>query len=446
MRWRLALPLAALAALSAAAPAFGVVAQASDKPAATISLRYTAPPSDSVARTVVLKALGPAPAASTTLVDEEGRTAVRARVQAPLDPACRVTHIRDTGLGDDRWCLQLEDIWAGSEVTGKLSGPKSVVTLKVAARHGLRLPVLVAVLVLLIAAGFVFYNSNLMGERVNRLLLDAQLRRKSSVDCLRTWVEQAKDYLSYARIRSLVAWMRDRGPQRTARARASLMATEQKVGENLPDCPLRRAARDEAARATVSAKDLVSPNGEILDHPATRLEDALLGAAAQVENFDSKVDALMPSVPEDRKSAAEALKRKAHAELATITIHDVDSTLPEMLNQHVAQIRQYTTPGVAGGFLAGTGVGLSTSVAPPTVRDRLVAAADVVAASAPVVIAIVVLMVVATIAALSASYAPKRTFGTAWDYAALGVAVFGSTSVAGIAAAALLWRRTQPHT
>jgi Na+/glutamate symporter len=60
-------------------------------------------------------------------------------------------------------------------------------------------------------------------------------------------------------------------------------------------------------------------------------------------------------------------------------------------------------------------------------------------------LAIVVLMVVATVAALSVSYAPKRAFGTAWDYAALAVGVFGSTSVAGIVAAALLWRRTQPQ-
>lgn len=303
-RW-LTPPFATLAALpllvlgSPAAPA----AQDTSKATATITIRYTTPASGTEAPTVVLESLGPVPAAATTLVDEEGRTTVQAVVQDLSEPTCRTAPVRDTGLGDDRWCLLLRDVRAGSEVTGKLSGAKSVVTLKVAARPGLLLPTVVAVLVLLVAAGFVLYTSNLMGERANRLLLRAQLRRHSDVDKLPAWVEEAKDYLTYARMRALVGWMRERGTQRATRARASLAAAEKDIGTDiLPGCPLRNDARTEAESVTVVATDLVSFKGEVVDHPARQLEDKLRQAAALVRDFNSRATAPKPRPWECRPS------------------------------------------------------------------------------------------------------------------------------------------------
>jgi hypothetical protein len=447
-RW-LAPPFAALASLpllvlgTPAAPA----AQDTSKATATITLRYTTPPSGTDAPTVVLESLGPAPAAATTLVDEEGRTTVQAVVQDLSAPTCRAAPVRDTGLGDDRWCLLLREIHAGSEVTGKLSGAKSVVTLKVAARPGLLLPTVVAVLVLLVAAGFVLYTSNLMGERANRLLLRAQLRRRSDVDKLPEWVEEAKDYLTYARMRSLVGWMRERGKQRATRARASLAAAEKDIGTDIPPgCPLRNDARTEAESVTVVATDLVSFKGEVIDHPARLLEDQLRQAEALVKDFNRKVSDLLPKVPSAQKPLAEAAVQDARDSLATLSALDVESALPERLNKVIAQLQTYSSQAGAMGMQAiGVGNAQDAGLTATIVRERLEAAADIVAASWPVLLAIVVLMVVATVAALSVSYAPKRAFGTAWDYAALAVGVFGSTSVAGIVAAALLWRRTQPQ-
>jgi hypothetical protein len=447
-RW-LAPPFAALAPLPLlilGTPA-ALTAQDPSKATATISLRYTTPPSGTEAPTVVLESLGPAPVATTTLVDEEGRTTVQAVVQELSEPTCRTAPVRDTGLGDDRWCLLLRDVRAGSEVTGKLSGARSVVTLKVAARPGLLLPAVVAVLVLLVAAVFVLYTGNLMGERANRLLLRAQLRRSSDVAKLPEWVEEAKDYLTYARMRSLVGWMRERGKQRATRARASLAAAEKDIGADIPPgCPLRTDARTEAKSVTVVATDLVSFKGEVIDHPARQLEDRLRQAEALVEDFNRKVRDLLPKVPAKQKPLAEAKVKSTRDSLATLSAMDVVSTLPGQLNEAIAQLQSY-------GSQAGTtvmqaiGVGQTQDAASTatTVRERLEAAADIVAASWPVVFAIVVLMVVATVAALSVSYAPKRAFGTAWDYVALAVGVFGSTSVAGIVTAALLWRRAQPQ-
>jgi hypothetical protein len=445
-----ALPLAALAALYILypAPSRAAAAQGSDKATATITLRYTLPPSGARTRMVVLKSLGPAPTAVITLVDEEGRTAVQAEAQDLSKPHCKAARVHDTGLGGDRWCLRLRGVQAGSEVTGKLSGSKSVVTLKVAARHGLRLPTVVAVLVLLLAVGFVLYTSNLMGERTNRLLVDAQLRRRSDVAGLRNWVEEAKDYLTYARIRSLVGWMRERGKQRATRARASLAAAEKDVSLNiLPECPLRNEARTEAKNEEVSATDLVSFKGEVLDHPARELEDTLQRAEVLVKDFNSKVNILLPMVPAPQEDGAKALIQQTRDGLVTLSAADVDSKLVADLNKTIAQLSQYIGASRAAGMLAtGTGATPGPGRATPTAKERLYEAADIVAASWPVVLAIVVLMIVATVAALSTSYATKRAFGTAWDYASLAVAVFGSTSIAGIVAAALLWRRAPAQT
>jgi hypothetical protein len=441
------LPLAILAAFSLfTVPASGTLAaQGAEKATATITLRYTLSPSGAAARTVVLKSLGPPPAASTTLVNEDGRTTVQAEVQDPSTTTCRSAPVHDTGLGDDRWCVLLRDVQAASEVTGKLAGAKAVVTLKVAARDGLLFPTAVAVLVLLLAAGFVFYTANLLGERTHRLLVRAQLRRRSGVAGLPEWVEAARDYLTWARIRSLVGWMRDRGQQRATRARASLAAAESDLSlDILPKCPLRKEARDEAARKDVSATQLISFKGEILEHPAAVLEDALRRAEVLIKDFDGKVKALLPRVPSGQKVLAEALVKRTREGLDTVSAADIQTVMPEKLNETISQLRAYIGSGDATAFLA-TATS-STEPATRTARERLLAAADIVAASWPIVLAIIVLMVVATVAALSVSYAAKRTFGTAWDYAALAVSVFGSTSVAGIVAAALLWRRTQAQT
>ena len=80
------LVLAALMVL-APTPSAASAAQNADKPKATISLRYTLPPSGGRARTVVVESLGPAPMAPATLVDGEGRVAVRAVARDLAEPA-----------------------------------------------------------------------------------------------------------------------------------------------------------------------------------------------------------------------------------------------------------------------------------------------------------------------------------------------------------------------
>ena len=418
--------------------------QGSDRAAASLAVRYSLPPDGGHDRTLVLEALGPAPAGQVTLVDQEGRTSVRVAVLNLSNAACQHAPVRDTGLGEDRWCLQLAGLRAGSEVTGKLSGPSSVVTLKVAARHGLRLPVAFSVLVLLLAAGFVLYTSSLMGERASRLLTMALLRRRSDVAGLRDWAESAKDFLTWERIRSLVGWMRERGRQRATRARASLAAAEEEVsGAGLPDCPLRTSARDEAGSTVVRATDLVSPRGAILDHPAHVLEEALGRAVDLLDDFNTKVELLMPLVPQERMGDAEAKVRQTRASFTTISASDVESALPARLNETTGLLTSYIGQAAASAFMGTRASATSTSIT-TTPRERFREVAEVGAASWPIMAAIVVLMVVATVAALSANYAQKPTFGTATDYTALAVAVFGSTSVAGIVAAALLWRRGRP--
>ena len=331
-------------------------------------------------------------------------------------------------------------------MTGTLSGPASSVTIKVAGRHGLRLPTTVAVLVLLLAAGFVLYTSSLMGERANRLLLRAQLRRRSDVRGLDDWVARAEHFLTWDQMRSLVGWMRARGKQRADKARASLAATEGEIGlEVLPRCPLREAAEAEARRTDVLADELVSDRGELLDLPATRLENELRQAEGLVRSFDAKVETLEPLIPEERKPDAKALVAQSRSGLVALSPGDVESTLPAQLNETIAQLMSYIGPGAPAAFMA-----TEAWAVPPTVtaaaKERIRGAVDFVAASWPILLAIVVLMVVATIAALSTSYARNQTFATAWDYTTLAVGVFGSTSVAGIVTAALLWRRSRPQT
>jgi hypothetical protein len=114
------------------------------------------------------------------------------------------------------------------------------------------------------------------------------------------------------------------------------------------------------------------------------------------------------------------------------------------MNETIKLLRSYIGQGGAVAYM-GTAATAGSAEESPAPRERLRAAVDVVAATWPVMVAIVVLMIVATVAALSASYAPKRAFGTGWDYATLAVGVFGSTSVAGIVTAALLWRRSRPQ-
>ena len=246
---------------------------------------------------------------------------------------------------------------------GTLSGPASAVTIKVAGRHGLRLPATVAVLVLLLAAGFVLYTSSLMGERANRLLLRAQLRRRSNVRGLDDWVARAEDFLTWDQMRSLVAWMRDRGKRRADKARASLAATQEEIGlEILPECSLREAAEAEARRTDVLADELVSDRGELLDLPATRLENDLRQAEGLVRSFDAKVKTLEPLIPEERKPDAEALVAQSRRGLATLSPGDVESTLPAQLNETIAQLMSYIGPGVPAAFMA-----TEAWAAPPTV-------------------------------------------------------------------------------
>ena len=165
-----------------------------------------------------------------------------------------------------------------------------------------------------------------------------------------------------------------------------------------------------------------------------------------IDAFEKSVSELVPRVPKDQRPQAEALVdggRKILSTLSEWNRETVDSQLRDIVGQ-IAGYTEIATEAATVSFLASR-IGLGPVSLTEVARrlqplPGLPAVVEAVRVGAAILGVVVVLMLLATLAALSANYAPDEDFGTAWDYLALALSVTASSSIAGVVAAALLVR------
>jgi hypothetical protein len=418
-------------------------------PSGALTVRFDVDPGTVTTHTVQFLAVGAVPAESVKLVDSEGKHAVTASKQSDAK-ACETAakDERDTGLGDDAWCVKLEGVRAGQSVSGKLAGDGAVVKLTLTARDAWYGPVIAAIIAALVAAALVWTTTYGLSSIVTSKRLKGVVRRhKAKIGGLEAWNEEAADRLTESQRLERVIWMRDRGVPHLKRMRAALKKeVEGATADGIPDNPLLVAARSEAERSDMKVEDLVGPDDEVAVSAAEELLGLVRTVRAGLDDFEAQVELLLPQVPAGKKAEAEATIAVVRQSLTTLSPLRVTQVLDGM-QQAIGQLVEYTAPtdraafaavGISGGARAAA-ARVSAVVASPRVRGFV----DAAGASAAVVVTVLLLMALVVATAVSANWAPKQTFAGFWDYAALVVSVFGSATITGIVSATILLGRTQ---
>jgi hypothetical protein len=434
-------PAALIVALVAASPAPAAT------PSGALTLRFDVDPRAESSHTVRFLAVGDAPDDDVKLVDSEGQHVVTATKSSDAK-ACDSagSDERDTGLGESSWCVTLKGVRAGESVSGKLAGADATVKLTVTARHALLWPAIAAFVAALAAGILVWATTYGLSSLVAGLRRKAAVNRhKGEIQGLEEWDDDATDRLTEAQRLERILWMHQRGVPHLKRMRAALKKEVEAAAREMPENELLRAARHEAGRTDVKVTDLVGPDDEVAVSDAEQLLELVRTARAGLKDFDAQVDLLMPQIPDTSKGDAEALVAQARASLSTLSPLRVGRVL-DGLQEVIDQLIGYAAPDRTAAFavMGMSGPRAAAARASAVLRSPRVAGfVDAAQAGVAVVVLVAALMALVVATALSANWAPKQTFASFWDYAALVVSVFGSATITGIVSAAVLLRSTQ---
>lgn len=439
-----------IAARSVAAALIVAILAASPAPAArpsgALTLRFDVDPGGESTHKVEFLAAGDAPDDAVKLVDSEGQHVVTATKSDAKACDSVGSDERDTGLGTSPWCVTLKGVRAGESVSGNLAGADATVKLTVTARHALVWPAIAASVAAVAAGLLVWATTYELSSLVTGLRRKTAVRRhKGEIQGLEEWDDDAKDRLTEAQRLERIIWMHQRGVPHLKRMRTALNKEVDADTEEMRDTELLRAAREVAGRSDVKVDDLVGPDDEAAVSDAEQHLELLRVARAGIKDFNEQVALLTPQIPDSSKKEAEALVEQGRESLSTLSVLRVGRVL-DGLQEVINQLIGYAAPGRTAAFavMGIPGPRAAAARASAVLRSpRVTGFVEAAQAGVAVVVLVAALMALVVATALSVNWAPKQTFASFWDYAALVVSVFGSATITGIVSAAVLLRPTQ---
>lgn len=398
----------------------------------------------------IVKGARPAPTKPATLRDDSGRHT------GTVEPAAecrgdRLTAFASLPAETEDWCLQLTDVAAGHELTGKVTAAAapdaadSVLTLTVNRRdHWFGLPLLVLVV------GFA------IGALV--ALLKPWLRNPIRSSVLGTLVKDNK-----AKIVGLEGFVRDRkaagdstdaliakvnevvtsGPKVAEAARKEL--SEKLDGPSLPgEHPLLAAAGKEAGRTDHQIGDFYDPAGERVPHPAAELSAALDELPVYekfLEDLRAEVEDLQAGDERDKAAVAvetaqiafDRAAKRSDGEAVAGRLKEARAAVDVAVAHELVGLPLDRRSDVASG-------GADAAPRPPLPLDAAelggarLARVRLVALGGTILV-LGVTLIFSALSIIVTNYLPKVTFDSFPDYFALFTAALGS----GAAGAIILW-------
>jgi hypothetical protein len=390
---------------------------------------------------ISVHAAGPPPAESAYLVNKSGTVSVRV---APVRDTSKCSGAaRYTGRGDPGiWCLDVGSVPLATEVTGQLTGEKTVLSLTVDARHGFMvLPFAVIVLALLLAI-ILAVVPGFLDNSIQRARLADAVRKSHELTGLDSWVRIRLQRGADVKVLiTVVGGLTKNAPQQAKNARATLRDALDGFPTNRP---LYSIAEAEAGKTDLPVTDFVDDDGKAVVHPATRLTDLVRlvkELSGQLDQLDSSIATLDgPYAVNPRREALAA--RRAVETVTTVAAaeaarHDVDvawavytatAANPNSRGLGVTQAAAAAPVPVTTGF----------SPAPRLVEEQ--PSTSLLKAGLWTVSFAVVVGAVTVASAASATYIGKQTFGSGADYLALALAAFGSSAAGAVATVLAYWR------
>jgi hypothetical protein len=402
----------------------------------------------------IVKGAAPGPTGSATLRDTTGEHTAKIEKASACKGERRTAFTNlPAGTKTEDWCLQLTDVAAGHELTGKITAvadaesPNNTLTLTVNRRHGWFWPLVV------LLGGF------LAGVVV--ALFKPWLRRPIRSSVLGTLVSTNKGKLA-----DLEAFVRDRaaagestdttigkvdavvtsGPAIAEDARKELAEGVKAVedGSSLPiGHPLVAAAKQEAERTDHLVADFYDEEGKRVPHPAAELADALVEFPVYLKSLEGlRAEAADLDEGECQRKAAVAVE-KAQVAFSRAAKRSDETDVAARLKEARGAVDAAIAEQLIGLDLtrradsAGSG---EDTPQPPLDHDAAELGGSKLArvrawAFAATVLVLGVSLVFAGLSVMVTNYVPKLTFASFADYFALFTAALGS----GAAGAIILW-------
>ncbi|MBV9581746.1 MAG: hypothetical protein JO057_24465 [Chloroflexi bacterium] len=445
--------VAVLAMLAMFAP--NAVADATTAPV-PLTIQLTRGPGTSGDETLLVEAAGPAPT-SSYLISKDGTVQLRA---SPLPTAeCSSEQKHYTGLGSTPWCLKVTGVVPATAATGTLMGASASVALTLNVRNPwFPWPTIVALLGLLVAATLLYFSGTAVPDWVAQSLLDSRVRRDvGTIENLENWLRDSAGHLTKADQLARVTWMERYGLQSVHGLREKLSAALAQAVEIPPPAPLHAAARTEADKAggPVDASDMVGTDGKVATSPAEQLLTLVNQAHKQIDDWNNQLGALLPHITcEEHRKQADALighTRALFPLLSASMIDDVGRSMRTTLERVALFVQQDAVAESAAMLTAAVAIRAAGRPLAATAADPAPAGGVAVgplagfgrtAAVGLFTLALVtLLMLVAAATALTTTYFPNTTFGSATDYLTLFTGAFASAGVAGVLGVVLAWTK-----
>ena len=396
---------------------------------------------------VGVRVAGPPPSQPTSLVNKSRTVSVP--VKAILDTS--KCYRPKPGIGDGGttfWCLDIGSVPLATEVTGKLSGTRTALSLTVDARQGFLVWPFAVIILALIVAITLAAVPGFLDSLIQRAKLWNVVRNDDTITGLDSWVRirlqrgaDVKDLITV--VGGLIA----NAPAQARQARQDLKTALETLPANRP---LYAIANAEANETKLSVSDFFDDDGEPVVHPATRLTDLI----NLVNELSGQLDDLDARVKTFKAPYAVSIRREAEA--ARRAVNDVTTLVAAQAARHDLDVAWSVYVSVAadpdsraGGLIkAAAGARQQATEAPQQTAAHLSTPQPLATAvpstslfkaalwTAGFAIAVIVIAV-ASVA--STTYVGKPTFGSGADYLALALAAFGSTAAATIATVLAYW-------
>lgn len=405
----------------------------------------------------------------TSIVDATGLRV--ATVESVSDSECTDEPIRSTGVGLDIWCLRVSGIDVGSELSGKIEGESSNLTLKLTERyHFFWAPLLVTALGLLLSVLWTWATTKGLPDRVPLSKLNRALKKNRSaahkIEGLDEWSRTLRPSKGADAIRQAIEEIHSTGIPNAKKSRLTLKDAIAK-STLLADHPLVVAALVESKRHDHKIGDFFGEDGKAVDvHPAAAFTKLLDDAERLRRRIGAAVDDIRTRVPDALREKLLAQVEAARQPLMTAS----DSEALDNASAVVGLLEQAVFAAVGATDQAGqdrflitdaeelgafvveigaetpprrTALGLEIE---PSIWKPAEILDNALASGAVLGFLILVQGIVAIYTVAMAVYWPNQSFGTVQDWLGLFAAAFASSAAAAILGLAAIGELKKPTT
>lgn len=374
------------------------------------------------------------PDQTAVLVDAVGEHAVR--VTSVDVSNCANVSARTTGVGTTEWCLQLRGIDVGYEYTGTITPEgdeeRTALTITLTARHNFIVwPMVVSLIAITAGVLWALWTGVRLRNVVSSSLLRAAIvknRGPGGAPLVDDLVAKADLLLKSRRsaddVRAIVTAILGPGLERAETAREALgesLAQFTRRHPDFNDAALSLKAREIQTRPH-RFNDFYTDSGDpITKHPA----EAWIERIAKVSSLLNQLEKASSHIPQGKQALTD------QANLVYESLRDAtDDDGIELAKGHLDRLWEDVFP-AAGQTLDEA----MTQAGDDVVAHTTSAFGAIATVGLALLITVIGFAAIALAGVLSGTYVANKIFGTFWDYFALFLAAFASTSVAGIVAA-----------